>query len=392
MSKPARPPSARLDTLAIHAGHELDAPYGAVMQPIVLASTFAQAAPGEHRGYEYSRSGNPTRAALERALAALEGGRDGFAFSSGLGAATTLLSTLRAGDRVVSSDDVYGGSYRLLKNVFSAFGIESLFVDLTNAASLSAALTPNTTLLWLETPSNPLLKVVDIAALAAEARRRNVPVVVDNTFASPIFQNPLALGATAVLHSTTKYINGHSDVVGGAIVTNDAALADRLRFLQNAMGAVPSPMDSYLVLRGIKTLPLRMRRHAENAEILAGRLEGHARVQRVYYPGLPSHPQHALARQQMSGFGGMLSMDLAGGLVEAKRFLSNLRLFTLAESLGGVESLAEHPALMTHASIPDSVRKALGIGDGLVRLSVGLEHVEDLWSDLQDALNEAFAP
>jgi cystathionine beta-lyase/cystathionine gamma-synthase len=362
------------------------------MQPIVLASTFAQAAPGEHRGYEYSRSGNPTRAALERALAALEGGRDGFAFSSGLGAATTLLSTLRAGDRVVSSDDVYGGSYRLLKNVFSAFGIESLFVDLTNAASLSAALTPNTTLLWLETPSNPLLKVVDIAALAAEARRRNVPVVVDNTFASPIFQNPLALGATAVLHSTTKYINGHSDVVGGAIVTNDAALADRLRFLQNAMGAVPSPMDSYLVLRGIKTLPLRMRRHAENAEILAGRLEGHARVQRVYYPGLPSHPQHALARQQMSGFGGMLSMDLAGGLVEAKRFLSNLRLFTLAESLGGVESLAEHPALMTHASIPDSVRKALGIGDGLVRLSVGLEHVEDLWSDLQDALNEAFAP
>jgi cystathionine beta-lyase/cystathionine gamma-synthase len=382
----------RLETLAIHAGHELDTTHGAVMQPIVLASTFAQTAPGEHRGYEYSRSGNPTRAALERALAALEGARYGFAFASGLGAATTLLSTLRAGDRVVSSDDVYGGSYRLLTKVFSAFGIESLFVDLTNAASLSAALTPSTTLLWIETPSNPLLKVVDIAALAAEARGRHVPVVVDNTFASPVFQNPLRLGATAVLHSTTKYINGHSDVVGGAIVTNDTALADRLRFLQNAMGAVPSPMDSYLVLRGIKTLPLRMRCHAESAEILAGRLERHACVQRVHYPGLPSHPQHALARRQMSGFGGMLSIELAGGLAEAKRFLSNLRLFTLAESLGGVESLAEHPALMTHASIPEAVRQALGIGDGLVRLSVGLEHVEDLWADLEDALKAAFAP
>ena len=381
---------ARIETIAIHGGQAPDPVHGAVMQPIVLASTFAQTAPGEHRGYEYSRSGNPTRAALERSLAALEGAKHGFAFSSGLGAATTLISTLRPGDQVLSSDDVYGGSYRLFTRVFAPLGIASTFLDLSDLGTAVAAFTANTKLVWIETPSNPLLKLVDIAAVSALARERGVPVVVDNTFASPILQSPLALGATAVLHSTTKYINGHSDVVGGAIVTSDDALGERLRFLQNAMGAVPGPMDAYLVLRGIKTLPLRMQRHGETAHELARRLETSRHVRRVHYPGLASHPQNALARKQMRSGGGMISVDLDGGKAEARTFLTSLRLFTLAESLGGVESLAEHPAIMTHASIPEAMRKSLGIGDGLVRLSVGLEHVEDLWRDLEGALGAAF--
>jgi cystathionine gamma-synthase/cystathionine gamma-lyase len=363
------------------------------MEPIVLASTFAQPEPGKPLRFDYSRSGNPTRAALEASLAALEGDGDGgtraFAFSSGCGAAATLLSSLRPGDHVLCGDDVYGGTYRLLSGVMGPLGIQSSFVDLRALDRFSAALTPQTKLVWLETPTNPMLKLVDIAALCDLARARNVPVVVDNTFASPVLQRPLALGATAVLHSTTKYINGHSDVVGGAIVTSDAALAQRLAFLQNAMGAVPSPMDCYLVLRGIKTLPLRMQRHAESAAQLAQRLEKAKGVRRVLYPGLPSHPQHELCKRQMKSGGGMISLELEGGLGESRRFLQALRVFTLAESLGGVESLAEHPAIMTHASIPADIRAGLGISDTLVRLSVGLEHVEDLWADLDGALGAA---
>jgi cystathionine beta-lyase/cystathionine gamma-synthase len=359
------------------------------MEPIVLASTFAQPEPGHPLRFDYSRSGNPTRAALEAALAALEGGTHAFAFSSGCGAATTILNTLRPGDRVVCGDDVYGGTYRLFNTVMRPLGIEASFVDMRSLANVEAAVDQRTKLIWLETPTNPMLRLADIAGVTAIGRARGVPVVVDNTFASPVLQRPLALGATAVLHSTTKYINGHSDVVGGAIVTSDGELAKRLAFLQNAIGAVPSPMDCYLVLRGIKTLPLRMQRHVETASMLAERLAATKGVSKVHYPGLASHPQHELARKQMRGPGGMISVELEGGIDESRRFLQALRLFTLAESLGGVESLAEHPALMTHASIPPDVRRGLGIGDSLIRLSVGLEHAEDLWADLQAGLKAA---
>jgi cystathionine beta-lyase/cystathionine gamma-synthase len=387
MSDPPAPP--RLETVAIHGGQHPDPIHGAVMQPIVLSSTFAQPEPGKPLRYDYSRSGNPTRAALEACLAALEGGSRAFAFASGCAAATTLLNTLRPGDHVLCGDDVYGGTYRLFSAVMRPLGIESTFVDMRDPGTVSSGLTARTKLLWLETPTNPMLKLVDIAAIAAVARGRGVPVVVDNTFATPILQRPLALGATAVLHSTTKYINGHSDVVGGAIVTSDGDLAQRLAYLQNAIGAVPSPMDCYLVLRGCKTLPVRMERHVQSAEELARRLERASGVRRVHYPGLASHPQHTLARAQMKGPGGMVSVELEGGLAESRRFLQALRLFTLAESLGGVESLAEHPALMTHASIPAEIRRPLGISDSLVRLSVGLEHVEDLWDDLETGLRAA---
>lgn len=379
----------RLETIAIHAGQSPDPQHGAVMQPIVLASTFAQPEPGRPLRFDYSRSGNPTRAALEAALAALEGGTAAFAFASGCAAAATLLNTLRPGDRVLCGDDVYGGTYRLFEKVMRPLGIEAVFADLRAPEAVEAGIDDRTRMIWLETPTNPMLRLVDVAAVVARARGRGVPVIVDNTFATPVLQRPLALGATAVVHSTTKYINGHSDVVGGAIVTRDAALAERLGFLQNAIGAVPGPLDCYLVLRGIKTLPLRMQRHGESAAVLAARLEPAPGVRRVHYPGLPSHPQHALARAQMRGGGGMISVELAGGLEASRRFLRALRVFTLAESLGGVESLAEHPALMTHASIPADVRRSLGIDDGLVRLSVGLEHVEDLWSDLEGALAAA---
>ena len=378
--------SSRLETLAIHGGQQRDPIHGAVMEPIVLSSTFAQPEPGKPLRFDYSRSGNPTRAALEAALAALEGGEMGFAFGSGCGAAATLLNILRPGDHVVCGDDVYGGTYRLFTTVIQPMGIAVSFTDLGAPDNLVAQLRPETKLIWLETPTNPMLKLVDIAALTAQARDRGIPVVVDNTFASPILQRPLQLGATAVLHSTTKYINGHSDVVGGAIVTSDPGLGQRLRFLQNAIGAVPSPMDCYLVLRGMKTLAVRMQRHCESALELARRLESAKGVRRVHYPGLPSHPQHALAARQMSRPGGMISLELEGGVGESRRFLETLRVFTLAESLGGVESLAEHPAIMTHASIPAEVRAALGISDSLVRLSVGLEHVEDLWEDLEGGL------
>jgi cystathionine beta-lyase/cystathionine gamma-synthase len=385
------PSRARLETLAIHGGQQPDPGHGAVMQPIVLSSTFAQPEPGKPLRYDYSRSGNPTRAALEACLASLEGGSRAFAFGSGCGAATTLLNTLRPGDQVVCGDDVYGGTYRLFNAVMRPLGIEPTFVEMSDPARVAAALTARTRLLWLETPTNPMLKLVDIAAVAAIGRERGVPVVVDNTFATPVLQRPLALGATAVVHSTTKYINGHSDVVGGAVITSDEELATKLAFLQNAIGAVPSPMDCYLVLRGCKTLPVRVQRHVENATALARRLEKAPGVRRVHYPGLPSHPQHALATRQMAGPGGMISLELDGGLAESRRFLQALRVFTLAESLGGVESLAEHPALMTHASIPADVRRGLGISDSLVRLSVGLEHVEDLWDDLEGGLRAAGA-
>lgn len=381
------PKAVGLDTLAIHAGQPADPTHGAVMTPIVLASTFAQASPGQHQGFEYSRSGNPTRNALEACLAALEGASHGMAFSSGLAATATVLHTLKPGDHLVCGDDVYGGTFRLLDQVMKPLGISASYVDMSTASALAEAMTPNTKMVWLETPTNPLLKIFDIRGVATITKAAGVPLVVDNTFATPILQRPLELGATAVVHSTTKYLNGHSDVVGGAVLTSDDGLAEQLRFLQNAMGAVPSPFDCYLVLRGLKTLGVRIRAHVAAASALASRLEQHPAVEKLYYPGLPSHPGHALAAEQMHGAGGMITLILKGGLEPARRMLEQLRVFVCAESLGGVESLAEHPAIMTHASVPAEQRAALGISDGLVRLSVGLEDVEDLWSDLAAALD-----
>jgi cystathionine beta-lyase/cystathionine gamma-synthase len=378
-----------LETLAIHAGQEPDPSSGAVMTPIVLSSTFAQDGPGKHKGYEYSRSGNPTRHALEACIAALEGGSHGFAFGSGCGATSTLLHILRPGDHVVCGDDVYGGTFRIFDKVMRPLGIESTFVDMTDPARVTGALGPKTRMIWLETPSNPLLKIFDIEAIAEIGRRAGAIVAVDNTFATPMLQRPLELGATVVVHSTTKYINGHSDVVGGAIVTSDAGLADQVRFLQNAMGAVPSPFDSYLVLRGIKTLPVRMRQHVATAQSLAERLSRHAMVRRVYYPGLPADPGHALAARQMKGPGGMISFEIDGKFEQVRTMLQRLSIFACAESLGGVESLAEHPASMTHASIPVEMRQKIGISDGLIRLSVGLETEDDLWADLEQGLQAA---
>lgn len=378
-----------LDTLAVHAGQEPDPVSGAVMQPIVLASTFAQPAPGEHKGFDYSRSGNPTRDALERCIAALEGGEHGMAFSSGCAAMTTLLHVLAPGDHVVAGDDMYGGSFRILDKVMKPLGIPTTQVDLGDLRAFEAAFRPETKLVWLETPTNPMLKVVDIAAVVEIAKRRGAMVVVDNTFATPVLQRPLELGATAVVHSTTKYLNGHSDVVGGAVVTSDAKLAERVRFLQNAMGAVPSPFDCYMVLRGLKTLHLRVQRHVESASAIAAWLEKHPQVEKVHYPGLASHPQHALAQRQMKGPGGMISFVVKGGMPAARAFLQSVEIFTLAESLGGVESLVELPAVMTHGSIPAEQRAALGIHDGLVRLSCGVEALEDLRGDLERALEAA---
>jgi cystathionine gamma-synthase/cystathionine gamma-lyase len=385
----AQPSQPFIETLAIHAGQEPDPVHGGVMPNIVLSTTFAQPEPGQPLAFDYSRSGNPTRRSLEECLAALEHARFGFGFASGCAAATTLLHTLAPGDHVVCGDDVYGGTYRLFMRVLRGFGIETSFVDASDVRRFEAAFTPKTKLAWVESPTNPLLKLADIAALADVSHGRKVPLVVDNTFASPVLQQPLDLGADVVLHSATKYLNGHSDVVGGALLLNDAGLAERLRFLQNAIGAVPSPFDCYLVLRGLKTLPVRMERHCKTAIELATRLADHREVERVFYPGLSRHPQYELGRRQMRGPGGMVSLVLAGGEPAARRFLKTLRWFALAESLGGVESLAEHPALMTHASIPRDVRESIGISDGLVRLSVGLEHVEDLWADLERALDVA---
>jgi cystathionine beta-lyase/cystathionine gamma-synthase len=379
MPAPAQP---SLDTLCIHAGQEPDRTTGAVMAPIVLATTFAQDGPGAHRGYDYSRAGNPTRTALEACLAALEGAKHAVAFGSGCAATTAVLLTLRSGDHVLVGDDVYGGTFRIFDKVLAQFGLEATFLDMTDPARVRAAMRPTTRLLWIETPSNPMLKVFDIAAIAEVARARGVPLAVDSTFATPVLQQPLGLGASMVVHSTTKYLNGHSDVVGGAVMTSDDALAERLHFLQKAVGGVPSPFDCYLVLRGIKTLAVRMKRHVESARTVADWLASHPRVARVRYPGLPSHEARALAERQMRGPGGMISFEMRGTLAHASAFLKALRLFACAESLGGVESLAEHPALMTHASLAPEARRALGIDDGLLRLSIGLEDAGDLIADL----------
>lgn len=381
--------SKHLDTLAIHAGQEPDPVSGAVMTPIVLASTFAQAGPGKHKGFEYARTGNPTRATLERCLAALEGGTHGVCFASGCAAMTTLLHTLRPGDHIVASDDVYGGSFRILDKVMKPMGITTTQVDMTDPGQVEAAITDATKMVWVETPTNPMLKLVDIAAVAKVGKAQGCTVVVDNTFATPMLQQPLSLGADVVLHSTTKYLNGHSDVVGGVLVTSDDAIAEQLRFLQNSIGAVQGPFDSYLVLRGLKTLPVRMERHCKTAASLARFLEARPEVEKVIYPGLESHPSHALAKTQMKAPGGMISIVVKGGLPAASALLATVKVFCCAESLGGVESLIEHPAIMTHGSVPADARAALGIDDGLVRLSVGLEAEEDLRADLDAALKAA---
>jgi cystathionine gamma-lyase len=381
------PVEARIETLAIHGGQHPEPVTGAVMPPISQASTYAQKAPGDHTGFEYSRTHNPTRYALERAIASLEGGRYGLAFASGCAATMTIAQLFDAGSHIVSVDDVYGGTFRQFDKVMSRRGQRFSWVDPTRTDAIEAAIGPDTKLVWVETPTNPMLKLADIAAIAAVCKRRGVLLAVDNTFASPILQRPLDLGADLVMHSTTKYVGGHSDVVGGAVVTRDAGLAERLAFLQNSCGAVPGPMDCYLTLRGIKTLALRMARHCDNATAIATWLERHPKITRVIYPGLASHPQHELAARQMSRPGGMISAYVAGDLAATKRMLSRMRVFTLAESLGGVESLIEHPAIMTHASVPPDKRQALGIHDGFIRLSVGIEHVDDLIGDLAQALD-----
>ena len=377
-----------LGTLAIHGGQSPDPSTGAVMPPIYATSTYAQSSPGVHQGFEYSRTHNPTRFAYERCAAALEGGSRGFAFASGLAATSTLLELLDSGDHVIAMDDLYGGSYRLFERVRRrSAGLSFSFVDLTDPAQFEAAITPKARLVWIETPTNPLLKIVDIAAIAAIAKQHGLLVAVDNTFASPILQRPLEHGADIVMHSATKYLNGHSDMVGGMLVVGDnAELAEQLAFLQNSVGAVQGPFDSFLALRGLKTLHLRMKAHCDNAQALAEWLQTHDGVAEVIYPGLASHPHHGLAQRQMDGFGGMLSIRLKGGFEAAKTFCERLELFTLAESLGGVESLVNHPAVMTHASIPPVRRAELGIGEELVRLSVGIETFDDLRADVARAL------
>ncbi|MEE9386019.1 MAG: PLP-dependent aspartate aminotransferase family protein [Nannocystaceae bacterium] len=374
------------ESLVIHGGQRPEPVTGAIMPPIFQTSTYVQTAPGEHTGFEYSRTQNPTRFALERAVAALEGAPYGLAFASGCAAATAIIQLLDTGDHVVAGDDLYGGTLRIFEQVMTRRGNSFSYADPRSAAAFEAAITPCTKLVWLETPTNPLLRLGDIRAIATLCRSKDILFAVDNTFMSPMFQRPLELGADIVVHSATKYLGGHSDVVGGVVAVRDRTLYERLAFLQNSCGAVPAPFDCFLVLRGIKTLALRMRRHEENAIVLATHLESHPNVKYVIYPGLPSHPQHALAKRQMLGFGGMISFELRGGLEAARQLLSQVRLFALAESLGGVESLIESPALMTHASVPAERRHSLGLTDGLVRISVGVEHVADLVSDLDGGL------
>jgi cystathionine gamma-lyase len=379
------------ESLAIHAGQPPDPTTGAIMTPVYLTSTYVQSGPGEHKGFEYSRTHNPTRNALEACVAALEGARFGLAYASGLAATDNLMHLLDVGDHVVVGDDVYGGTFRIFDKVWKRSGLSFSFVDLSDASALDQALRPNTKMLWLETPTNPMLKLFDIEALSARARQRGVLTVVDNTFMSPWFQKPLQLGADVVTHSMTKFLNGHSDVVGGFTATSNEELHQRLRFLQNAVGAVLGPMDSFLVMRGVKTLHVRMERHQQNAAAVVEFLSRHPLVEKVTWPGLPSHPQHALAKRQMTGFGGMLTFVIRGGLERARTFLRSVRLFACAESLGGVESLIEHPAIMTHASVPADMRRQLGIHDGFIRLSVGIENVQDLVDDLAQALDLAQA-
>jgi cystathionine gamma-lyase len=377
-----------MGTKAIHAGQSPDPTTGAVMPPIYATSTYAQSSPGVHQGFEYSRTHNPTRFAYERCIAALESGTRGYAFASGLAATSTLLELFDSGDHIIAMDDVYGGTFRLFERVRRrSAGLDFSWIDLTDPAKFEAAITPKTKMVWIETPTNPLLKIVDVDAIAKIAKRHGLVVVVDNTFSSPMVQRPLEHGADIVMHSATKYLNGHSDMVGGILVVGDnAELAEKLAFLQNSVGAVQGPFDSFLALRGLKTLHLRMRAHCENALALAQWLESHPGVERVVYPGLASHPHHALAKRQMQGFGGIVTIFVKGGLDAAKRFCERTQLFTLAESLGGVESLVNHPAIMTHASIPPERRAQLGLFDNLVRLSVGVEDVADLQRDLAQAL------
>lgn len=375
----------RFETRAIHAGCEPDSGTGAIMTPIFQTSTYVQESPGKHKGYDYSRTHNPTRTALEKNIASLEEGNFGLAFSSGMSAISTITQLLNTGDHVICCDDVYGGTFRLFDKVWKRYGLEFDFTDLTQPQSLERYRKNNTKMIWLESPSNPLLKLVDIEAVALIAKKNNILVVVDNTFATPFFQKPLKFGADIVMHSTTKYLNGHSDVIGGALVVNDQGLYDKLQFLQNAAGGVPGPFDCFLVLRGIKTLAVRMERHAGNAMKIAQFLENHPKVRRVIYPGLRSHPQHELARKQMAGFGGIITFFIKGGLDAARGFLERVKIFSLAESLGGVESLIEHPAIMTHASLPKEVREKVGISDELIRVSVGLENVDDLIEDIEKA-------
>ncbi len=373
-------------TKAIHAGQHPDPATGAIMTPVYLTSTYVQDAPEKHKGFDYSRSNHPTRKALEENLAALEGGTHGLAFGSGMAATSTVLMSLSSGDHVVCGRDVYGGTYRVFTKVFERFGLTFTFVDTRDLAAVEKALGPKTKLLWLESPSNPLLHVTDIAAICRLAKAKGVKVAVDNTFATPCLQRPLELGADIVVHSTTKYLGGHSDVVGGAVVVKDEALYKDIKFLQNAVGAIPGPMDCFLVLRGTKTLAARMKLHCDNAEKIARHLEKHAEVTKVLYPGLESHPGRELAKRQMSGMGGMISFELKGDLERAVRMISSLKVFSLAESLGGVESLAGHPATMTHASIPKADREKAGLTDTLIRLSVGIEDADDLIADLDQAI------
>ena len=375
-------------TRGIHAGQEPDPSTGAIMTPIYATSTYVQSSPGVHKGYEYSRTQNPTRMAYERCIADLESGARGFAFASGMAATATVLELLDHGGHVVASDDLYGGTYRLFSRVRArSAGLGVSYVDMRDRAALEASIRPETRMIWVETPSNPMLKLVDLAMVAELGRKHRLLTVADNTFASPYVQRPLEQGFDLVMHSATKYLNGHSDMVGGVVVAgDDKELGDRLAFLHNAVGAVAGPFDSFLALRGLKTLALRMERHCANALAVAEHLARHAKVARIHYPGLPSHPQHALARRQMQGFGGMVTIELQGDLAAARRFLERVEIFALAESLGGVESLIEHPAIMTHASLPPEQRRALGIGDTLIRLSVGVEDVDDLIGDLDRAL------
>lgn len=373
-------------TKAIHAGQEPDPSTGAIMTPIFQTATYAQAGLGENKGFEYSRTSNPTRSVLEACMAALEDGKYGLAFASGMAAESAILSLLSAGDHIVSCDDLYGGSYRIFERVMRRYTVETSYVPADDLDAYEQAIRPNTKLVWLETPTNPLLRLVDIRAIAEIAHRHKLLVVVDNTFASPYFQQPLKLGADIVVHSTTKYINGHSDVVGGALVLNDEEAYQAIKFYQNAAGGVPSPFDAWLILRGIKTLAVRMRQHEENARAVAGFLAEHPRVERVYYPGLVSHPDHELAKRQMSGFGGMVSFQPKGSLVDIAQIVRRFKVFALAESLGGVESLVCHPASMTHGSIPKDIRESRGLTDTLLRLSVGIEDKEDLMRDLEQAL------
>lgn len=376
-------------TRAIHAGQQHDPSTGAVMQPIYATSTYAQRSPGVHQGYEYARTQNPTRMAFERCVADLESGHQGFAFASGLAASATILDTLDTGSHVIALDDLYGGTYRLFERVRKrSAGLSFTFLDMSDPAKIEAAIQPSTRMIWVETPSNPLLKLVDLVAVADIARRHKLIAVADNTFATPWIQRPLDHGFDIVVHSVTKYLNGHSDMVGGMAVVREAGeLADKLAFLQNAVGSILGPFDSFLALRGLKTLPLRMARHCESAATIAHWLSQHPKVEHVHYPGLASHPQHVLAKRQMNGFGGMVTAVLKGSLEDSRRFLERLRIFACAESLGGVESLAEHPAIMTHASIPANIRKELGISDSLVRLSVGIEDLDDLKADIEQALS-----